>query len=201
MVTQTAANDHNRETDPFNRVTRYPFVTASAPELDFDAILRNTHARIRAYIAGMGIASHEVDDVAQDVYLEFYKNLAKVPQDVAPQRWLKGIARNVCLNHIRRSARRGRLQREALAELLATTETETHRRATEGSLQFALDECYRKLPKDSRDLLSLKYQKDLSSDAIAEAVSKTAEAVRVALFRIRASLKSCVQKQLASERD
>ena len=175
----------------------------SRPEsqLDFDAILRNTHARIRAYIAGMGIAAHEVDDVAQDVYLEFHKNLDKVPADVAPQRWLKGIARNVCLNHIRRSARRGRLHREALAELLAATETETHRRATEGSLQIALEECCRKLPGDSRQLLDLKYQQDLPSDAIAETLSKTAEAVRVALFRIRATLKTCVQKQLASEQE
>lgn len=174
-------------------------MSTRSPQLDFDSILRNTHARIRAYIAGMGIAAHEVDDIAQDVYLEFYRNLDKVPSDVAPQRWLKGIARNVCLNHIRRSARRGRLHREALAELLATTETETHRRATEGSLQMALEECCRRLPDESRQLLELKYQQDLPSDAIAAAVSKTAEAVRVALHRVRAGLKTCMQKQLAGE--
>ena len=174
-------------------------MTQSGQKLDFDAILRNTHARIRAYIAGMGIAAHEVDDVAQDVYLEFYKNIDKTPPDVAPQRWLKGIARNVCLNHIRRCARRGRLQREALAELLAATETETFRRTSEGTLQIALEECCRKLPDDSRRLLELKYQQDLTSDAIAQAVSKTAEAVRIALFRIRATLKNCVSKQVAGE--
>jgi len=147
----------------------------------------------------MGIAAHEVDDVAQDAYLEFYRNMDKVPPDVAPQRWLKGIARNVCLNHIRRSARRGRLQREALAELLATTETETHRRATEGTLQGALEECCRRLPEESRRLLDLKYGQDLPSDAIAQAVSKTAQAVRVALFRIRATLKDCMMNQIAGE--
>ena len=168
--------------------------------LDFESILRNTHARIRAYIAGMGIAAHEVDDVAQDVYLEFYRNIHKVPQDVAPQRWLTGIARNLCLNHIRRSARRGRLQREALAELLATIETETHRRATEGSLQMALEECCRQLPEDSRRLLDLKYQQDLTSEAIAQTLSKTSQAVRVALFRIRATLKTCVTRHLAGEK-
>ncbi len=182
-----------------NTTVDFPRMSSRSPQLDFDSILRNTHARIRAYIAGMGIAAHEVDDVAQDVYLEFYRNLDKVPPDVAPQRWLKGIARNVCLNHIRRCARRGRLQREALAELLAATETQTHRRATEGSLQIALEDCCRKLPDDSRRLLDLKYQQDLTSDAIAQAVSKTAEAVRVALFRIRAGLKNCVTKQLAGE--
>lgn len=174
-------------------------MSSNAPKLDFDSILRNTHARIRAYIAGMGIAAHEVDDLAQDVYLAFYRNLDKAPPDVAPQRWLKGIARNVCLNHIRRDARRGRLQREALAELLAGTETPTQRRASEGSLQIALEDCCRKLPQESRRLLDLKYQQDLTSDAIAQAVSKTAEAVRVALFRIRANLKTCVAEQLAGE--
>ncbi len=137
--------------------------------------------------------------MAQDVYLEFYRNLDKVPPDVAPQRWLKGFARNICLNHIRRSARRGRLQREALAEILATTETNTHRHATEGTLQLALEDCCRQLPEESRQLLELKYQQDLTSEAIAQAVDKTSEAVRVALFRIRAVLKNCVTKQLAGE--
>lgn len=171
---------------------------ANSP-LDFDAVVRNTHARIRAYIAGMGLAGHEVDDVAQDVYLEFYRNLGKVPPDVAPQRWLKGIAQSLCLNHIRRHARRGRLQRQALAELLAATETATHRHASEGTLQVALEDCCRQLPDDSRKLLVLRYEQDLSCGAIAQRLSKTAEAIRVALFRIRANLKNCVSMQLAEE--
>jgi RNA polymerase sigma-70 factor (ECF subfamily) len=170
-----------------------------APRLEFDAILRNTHHRIRAYIAGMGVASHEVDDIAQDVYLELYRHLDQMPEDVAPQRWLKGIARNVCLNHIRRSSRRGRLQREALAEILAETETDTHRHATEGTLALALEECRRQLPEESRKLLELRYQQDLSSTAIAAALGKTAEAIRVMLFRIRASLKACVARQIAGK--
>jgi RNA polymerase sigma-70 factor (ECF subfamily) len=171
-------------------------MTKPTPKLDFDAILRNTHHRIRAYIAGMGVAAHEVDDIAQDVYLEFYRHLDKVPDDVAPQRWLKGIARNVCLNHIRRTARRGRLEREALAEILAETETETHRHATEGTLALALEECRRKLPEESRRLLELRYRDDLSAAAIGLALEKTAEAIRVMLFRIRAALKSCVARQI-----
>ncbi len=174
-------------------------MTKPSPRLDFDAILRNTHHRIRAYIAGMGVAAHEVDDIAQDVYLEFYRNLDQVPSDVAPQRWLKGIARNVCLNHIRRSARRGRLQREALAEILVDTETETHRHATEGTLALALEECRRQLPEESRQLLELRYQRDLSAATIAESLHKTSEAIRVMLFRIRASLKACVVRQIAGK--
>ena len=35
-------------------------------------------------MSGLGVPSHEVDDVAQDVYLEFYKNQEKIPEGVAP---------------------------------------------------------------------------------------------------------------------
>src|SRR6478752_6654636 len=86
--------------------------------LDFDEILRETQPHLRAYIAGMGVPRHDVDDLAQDVYVELYRCQNRIPTEVTVKQWLKGIARNLCLNYFRRTARRGRLQREALAEML-----------------------------------------------------------------------------------
>jgi RNA polymerase sigma-70 factor, ECF subfamily len=169
------------------------------PKLDFDAILQETHARIRAYIAGMGIARHEVDDVAQEVYLEFFKGMDKMPDDLAPERWLKGIARNLCLNHIRKCARRGRLHHQALAEILARTESDLAAHSGPDSLQLALDGCLRKLPPKSREILQLRYERDLPSHSIADVLGSTAEAVRIALFRIRNGLKDCITNSLARE--
>ena len=174
-------------------------LAAQPEELDFEAILRETQPRIRAYIAGMGIASHEVDDVAQDVYLELYRGLDRVPPGVAPERWLKGIARNLCLNHIRRSARRGRLHREAIIEILAQTNWEGDEPGMYDSVQQALEGCYNKLPDQSRRMLVMRYQSDLPSADIATAFESTAEAVRVALYRIRAGLKDCISRRLARE--
>jgi RNA polymerase sigma-70 factor, ECF subfamily len=175
-------------------------LAAQRVELDFEAILRETQPRIRAYIAGMGIASHEVDDVAQDVYLELYRGLDRVPADVAPERWLKGIARNLCLNHIRRSARRGRLHREAITEILAQTNWEGDDPGMHDSVQQALEGCYNKLPDQSRRMLVMRYQSDLPSADIATAFESTAEAIRVALYRIRAGLKDCISRKLAREK-
>jgi RNA polymerase sigma-70 factor (ECF subfamily) len=166
---------------------------------DFDSILLSTQTRIRAYIAGMGIAPHEVDDVAQDVYLEYYKNFEKQPKGVAPERWLKGIAKNLCLNHIRRCARRGRLHHQALAEILAKTQSQLEHSLEHGSMADALDSCVRKLPPKSRKILKLRYEDDLSSQAIADSLESTSEAIRVALFRIRAGLKECIANCLAHE--
>lgn len=173
---------------------------ATRPEKhDFDDILRRTQSRIRAYIAGMGIAAHEVDDVAQDVYVELYRGLDRIPNDVEPERWLKGIARNICLNHIRRRARRGRLHYEAIAEILARTETPTERSLDDGTLLDALGSCVDKLPPKSRQIVSLRYQQDLPSHEIADLLKSTAQAIRVALFRIRNGLKDCIAESLARE--
>lgn len=174
-------------------------VGAQAGLPDFEEIVRQTQAHLRAYIAGMGIAAHEVDDLAQDVYLELYRGLDRVPADVAIERWLKGIARNVCLNHIRRASRRGRLHREAIGELLAKTELSAEEAGVHRSMRAALEGCYEKLPPQSQRILLLRYESDLASADIATSLNSTAEAIRVALFRIRVSLKDCIARHLASD--
>jgi RNA polymerase sigma-70 factor (ECF subfamily) len=178
-------------------------MTSAAPddntELDFNTILWRTQAAIRAFIAGLGAAAHEVDDLAQETYLELYRNFDKIPQGVAPERWLKGIARNVCLSHFRRTARRNRLHLTALSEVLAAVECETERIFGLHSVGGALEDCVGKLLPKQRQLIELRYQQDLSSAAIAERVGSTAEAVRVLLFRVRGLLKDCVHRTLAEQ--
>lgn len=171
----------------------------STSELSFNTVLWRTQARVRAFIAGMGAAAHEVDDLAQDVYLELYRNFDQVPAGVAPEQWVKGIARNVCLNHFRRSARRGRLHREALAEILAGTQAHTEQLMARGSVGIALEECVEKLPADQRQLIELRYQQDLSSPVIAARLDSTAEAVRMMLYRVRTALKTCITRTLAGQ--
>lgn len=167
--------------------------------IDFEQVVHDTQVRIRAYIAGMGIAQHEVDDLAQDVYIELYRCLDKIPAGVAIDRWLKGIARNVCLNHIRRISRRGRLHREALAEILARTKSELDPIVVDLSVHSALEGCCQRLPDRFRQILVLRYTEELASAAIARVMEMSAEAVRVTLHRIRTQLKKCIQSKLAQE--
>jgi RNA polymerase sigma-70 factor (ECF subfamily) len=118
---------------------------------------------------------------------------------VPPKQWLKGIARNLCLNYFRRTSRRTRLQREALVEIFLRAEQDGPHVLSEGPVRRALDGCFEKLPAESRRMLAFRYEQELPSQTIAERLNTTAEAVRVALFRIRANLKNCITKNLATE--
>jgi RNA polymerase sigma-70 factor, ECF subfamily len=172
-------------------------LTPSHP--DFESIVRDTQAHIRAYIAGLGVPRHDVDDIAQDVYVELYRFADRIPEDVPPKQWLKGIARNLCMNYFRRTSRRQRLQREALVEIFLRAERKQSPALSEGPVRRALDGCCEKLSPESQRLLSLRYEHELPSHQIAERLQSTAEAVRIALFRIRTTLKACIGKSLAAD--
>src|SRR5687767_3369225 len=105
----------------------------------FDDILWHTQARVRAYIAGLGIAPHHVDELAHETYFQLYRSIDKMPGDAPPELWVKGIAKSICLNHLRKHAPRGRLHRHALAEILANTTTRLERGLSQEGFESVLE--------------------------------------------------------------
>jgi RNA polymerase sigma-70 factor, ECF subfamily len=164
---------------------------------DFASVVNDSQAHIRAYIAGLGVPRHDVDDIAQDVFVELYRFSDRIPPNIPVKQWLKGIARNLCMNYFRRTSRRQRLQREALVEIFLRAEKKESRALSEGPIRGALDGCCEKLSPESQRLLVLRYEQELPSHIIAERLQTTAEAVRIALFRIRTTLKACIGKSLS----
>lgn len=162
---------------------------------EFERILNETQSVIRAYIAGMGVPLDTVDDLAQEVYVEFYKGRDRRPADVEPIRWLKGIAKNLSLNYFRKSRREAEQKMEAVAELLERIPEPL--KAVENPAQ--LDGCLEKLPGRSRQMVALRYVDGLESSDIGEQVGLSAEAVRIALLRIRGVLRECLERGLARE--
>ncbi len=162
---------------------------------DFESVLRETQSVIRAYIAGMGVPLDTIDDLAQEVYLEFYKGAERKPADVEPVRWLKGIAKNLCLNYFRKSKRKAEQHLEAVAVLL---ERLTCPLEDVGDPE-SLDRCLEQLPPRSRELIALRYEENLESAAIGRRLKLSPEAVRITLLRIRTVLRDCLGRRLARE--
>ena len=164
-------------------------------QAEFESVLRETQSVIRAYIAGMGVPLDTIDDVAQEVYLEYYKSGARRPGDVEPIRWLKGIARNLCLNYFRKNKRKAEQQLEAVAVLLErlTCPLDDLRDPD------VLDDCLGKLPGRSRELITLRYEEGLESAAIGRRLGLSPEAVRITLLRIRGVLRDCLSRRLSAE--
>ena len=160
---------------------------------EFEAVLRETQSVVRAYIAGMGVALDRVDDLAQETYLEYYKGMERRPSGTEPIQWLKGIARNLCLNHFRKSKRAAERHLEAVAVLLERTPSAVER----GGAPERLGDCLERLEGRSRELVELRYEASLPSDAIGAKLGMTSLAVRTALVRIRTALRDCLERGAA----
>jgi RNA polymerase sigma-70 factor, ECF subfamily len=169
-------------------------------DAQFEAIVRETEAGIRAYIAGMGVTLDMVDDIAQEVYLALYKDMDAMPGNIEPIRWLKGIARNLCMNYFRRTKRTQQRQSGAMAELLATADQAPESaEALDLSTHETLAKCLGQLTEKSRRLVSLRYEEGLTAESMAETINITAGAIRIALLRIRENLRDCMSRSLSRE--
>ena len=165
---------------------------------EFDRILKATHGEVRAYLATLGMPLDCVDDLAQEVYLAWFRAPEQRPPEVVPIRWLKGIARRMALNFFRSSKRNEDKRLAVVAELLATESLDVPMPA-DNSAEAALEHCLGEVSEKNRAVLRLRYEEDLPSNLVGERLGMTAEAVRILLMRLRAALRDCITNRLRNE--
>ena len=165
---------------------------------EFDRILKATHGEVRAYLATLGMPLDCVDDLAQEVYLAWFRAPEQRPPEVVPIRWLKGIARRMALNFFRSSKRNEDKRLAVVAELLATESLDVPMPA-DNSAEAALEHCLGEVSEKNRAVLRLRYEDGLVSPAVGERLGMTAEAVRILLMRLRAVLRDCITSWLKKE--
>ena len=69
---------------------------------------------------------------------------------------------------------------------------------TENEIEKALEHCLSKLRADQRELIMARYQPGASVADLASSLSQTPNAISLGLLRIRASLRTCIEKQLSA---
>lgn len=160
-----------------------------------------THQRmLREFIVSLVPDANDVDDILQEVSVVV---LAKSdpPQDLAKfPAWCRGVARNVILHHWRDRRKTFVPPSARFVEAVEIAYQEGDSRDEEMSLRRrALEECLKKLPGTSRNLLELRYVQGAPSDEIARTLGRSAPGIRMALMRVRTALSSCIQGRLAGE--
>ena len=166
----------------------------------FTSFIRQYQATLRSYIRGLGVYSHAVDDIAQDTFIVAYKELEKFDQNLDFGHWLKGIARNLVRNELRKNARQNRIMNDKFSWFLIES-FDFNYESTFGEHQEidALKECINNLPEKSKELLNYKYHKEQDSKQMSGVLGMSATAIRLSLMRIRHKLKHCVDFRLGYE--
>ena len=167
----------------------------------FSNLVRTHQASLRAFVRALGAEETWVDDIAQEVFLVAFRNYSKFDPAADFGKWLRGIARNLVANERRKGARHTRLLPAVMVDVLLnqTPEATTYEHEPH-DLMPAMRECVDQLPQRSRELLHHRYADGETATQLAERLRTRAEAVRQSLVRIRATIKTCVERKLGEAR-
>jgi RNA polymerase sigma-70 factor, ECF subfamily len=147
----------------------------------------------------------EAEDLAQNVFLQVYKSRSRYQHTAKFSTWLFTIARNLCLNELRR---RSRHPAESLEE--THTEHEDHPprqfedksqiaapdEVLHGELVQKIEEALAELPENQRSAILLCRQDDLSYEEIARILRCSLSATKSLIHRGREALKEKLKPYL-----
>jgi len=163
----------------------------------FLGIVREYGPALRSFIGAQLFHQHDLDDLAQEVFIVAYERLPTFKRKEDFGAWLRGIARNKLRHHFERTARRaGALelfQRDAAALLeaeLEGTAAMTHKAHLEALLR-----CVGKLPERMRRVVRgwLDQEKALE---LAREMSVSVPNIYQIQHRASAQLRECILKEV-----
>jgi RNA polymerase sigma factor (sigma-70 family) len=157
----------------------------SGDERAFEVLVDRYRGRLLGFCRGMLGSNEDAEDALQEVFVAAHDAIMADERDIHVRPWLYRIARNRCLNHLRRQRpeTNGPLD-EHLHDNGVTTEDEAERRQELRDLVAGI----RALPETQRNALLLRELEALSYDEIAASLDTTVPAVKSLLVRARISL-------------
>jgi RNA polymerase sigma factor (sigma-70 family) len=159
----------------------------------FEALVQRYESRLLAFCRHMLGSREDAEDVLQEVFAAAYNAMLGDDRAINVRPWLYRIARNRCLNHLRRPVPVGQDSMDIFErDGGATTSDTVHKR--EEFRQIVAD--VQDLPETQRTALLLREIDALSYDQIAEAMETTIPSVKSLLVRARVSLAEAAEARL-----
>jgi RNA polymerase sigma factor (sigma-70 family) len=159
----------------------------------FEMLVQRYQPRLLAFCRHMLSSKEDAEDVLQEVFAAAYNALLADERPINTRPWLYRIARNRCLNHLRKPKPSGQDSMDIFERDNGTSTADTvHRR--EEFRQIVADVGL--LPETQRSALLLREIDALSYEQIAEAMDTTVPSVKSLLVRARVSLAEAAEARL-----
>jgi RNA polymerase sigma factor (sigma-70 family) len=159
----------------------------------FEALMQRYQPRLLAFCRHMLGSQEDAEDVLQEVFAAAFNAICADERPINARPWLYRIARNRCLNHLRRPQPAGQDSMDVFVRDAGTTTADTvHKR--EEFRQLVAD--VQELPETQRTALLLREIDALSYDQIAEAMDTTVPSVKSLLVRARVSLAEAAEARM-----
>lgn len=127
------------------------------------------------------------EEIAQDVFLQLYRNLRTIESDAHLLFWLRQVTTRRCIDQMRR----GRMKAVSLDD---AAEVQSIDRPADPLLDRRLRQLIRELPEVQRAVVTLRYQEDLDPSEICRVVGMPVNTVKSHLHRALQALRRKLEK-------
>ena len=160
-------------------------------------IMRYQHL-VYNFLYRLGSGSHDVEDLAQEVFIKVFRSLRSLKDSGQFKSWLHKIAVRVYIDDLRR---RTRLQDHIVAdervlEIQADPQAGPAQTLERQEMQQVLQEAVERLPEEFRLAIVLREIQELSYDEIAATLKCSPGTVRSRIFRGRQLLRKMLEEHI-----
>jgi RNA polymerase sigma-70 factor (ECF subfamily) len=159
-------------------------------------VVRRYELMLRGYLAGQLYNLAEADDLAQEVFIAAWRDLAGFRRGQDFGAWLRGIARNRLLTHFRSQQRRANAVERFQAEVasLAEQQMESAAHHDEAGHVERLLHCISRLPEKLRRIVHAGLD-GARPATLAEELHTTVPAIYQLHYRANQLLRDCMTKE------
>jgi RNA polymerase sigma-70 factor (ECF subfamily) len=161
-------------------------------EFAFVGIYNRYKGPVYSFCYKMLLNRYSAQDVMQETFLRVYENRDRLLKTSAFKSWLFTIARNQCLNAIRRGGRQVGLSQEASERLPAPDTPFTQMEKSEQT-RF-ISSLLEQLKPDYREIIILREYQNLTYEEIAAVTRTSISSVKSRLFKARRKLGLFIEK-------
>ncbi len=166
----------------------------------FAPLVRRHLAELRSFVCLRLPVPHLADEVTHETFVFAFREIARFDADKPLRPWLRAIAWNLVRSELLRFGReQANLSRFEQTQIAALTR-DSEQRALRDEAIF-LEECLSRLPENVRRLVEERYRLGRTNEELATVFERSAEWVRVTLFRVRRQLRDCIETKLAAVPD
>ncbi len=161
----------------------------------FASLVRRVQRPVYGLCLRLLRSESEASEIAQEAFLRTFQHLNKYDVEKPFDLWVMAIARNLCLDLLRRRARMKAEDVDEMKDVLPSSERSQEERAIAREERLSLEGAMATLPVEDREVLALYYVQKRTTKEIAEVIGVAPGTIMARLFRAREKLR----KQMASK--
>lgn len=186
----------------YEKLCPYVERAKAGDEKAFEYLYHSTHEIARVFVSNFCNNQNEVDDIMQEIYLEVYRFLPTLKDNMAFCAWHRQIVYHCCLKYVRKQKETiiGDEKVEHIKNLLEQSE-QPQDFVLEDEKKQILHKCIQRLPEKQRAAIILKVLQQLKMKEVGEILGCNENAVKNLLYHGRKNLKKQVEALPKEDRE